>query len=135
MVNSRASSKSGRGEFLAVEAEDLEETRPASDGGDVVGIDFDTDVAAGQFAHDADKAPGREGGGAAGFDLGLHLAADADVEVGGGQLEEAAVGLNQNIGKNREGGPVADDMLDLLEPFEESFPFDLEFHNFFKISG
>ena len=39
-----------------------------------------------------------------------------------------ALGLQQNVGKNRQGRARADDVLNLLQTFEEFFFRDAEFH-------
>ena len=46
------------------------------------------------------------------------LAPDPDIEVGGGEVHCSFLGLQQNVRKNWQRSPGADDILHLLQSFE-----------------
>ena len=118
-----------RWELAIAEPEDLEERRAAADAGGVLVVDLDGDVLRWQLADDGGEAAGRQGGGARFVDFRLDLSSDADVEVGGGELELAVARFEQDVREDRQGGARADDVLDLLQPFEELVLRDLKLHS------
>ena len=81
-----------------------------------------------QLADDGEEPPRRQSGGAFLFDLRFETAAHAHVEIGRGQMDFAAFGLEQNVRKNRQRRAGADDVLHLLQTFEQLFFGDAEFH-------
>ena len=60
--------------------------------------------------------------------LRFETAAHADVEIGRGQVHLIAVGLQQDVGKNRQRRARADDVLNLLQTFEKLFFRNAKFH-------
>ena len=62
------------------------------------------------------------------FDLRFEASAHADIEIGRGQVNFIAIRLQQDIGKNRQRRARADDVLNLLQTFEEFFFRDAKFH-------
>ena len=58
----------------------------------------------------------------------FEAAAHADVEVGRRQANFTAVGLQKDVGKNRQRGARADDVLNLLQTFEKLFFRNAKFH-------
>ena len=111
------------------QAEDLEKALSAADGRRVLPIDLDLDFARGQLANDREKTPRRQRGRAFLFDVRLETSAHADVQIGRGQMDFVAFGLQQDVGKNRQRRARADDVLHLLQTFEQLFFRDAKFHD------
>ena len=110
------------------QAEDLEKALAAANRSRVLPVDLDLNFARGQLANDGEKPPRRQRGRAFLFHLRFEAAAHADIEIGRRQADFVAVGLQQNVGKNRQGRARADDVLDLLQTFEQLFFGDAKFH-------
>ena len=91
-------------------------------------IDFELNLARRKFANDGEKAARRQRGRAFLFHLRFEAAAHADVEIGRGQVDFVAVGLQQDVRKNRQRRARADDVLNLLQTFEQFFFRDAKFH-------
>jgi hypothetical protein len=62
------------------------------------------------------------------LDVGFHRAGDAHVKVGGGEGQPTVLGHQQHVREDRQGGPGADHVLDLLETFQEDFFGNTELH-------
>ena len=86
------------------------------------------DFGGGQLADDAREATGRQRGGAFFFDLGFGDAADADIEVGGRQVQSGSISLQEHIREDRQGRASAHDVLHDLQTFEELLFADAKFH-------
>ena len=91
-------------------------------------IDVELNFARGQLANDGEEPARRQRGRAFLFDLRFETSAHADVEIGRRQANFAAVRLQENVGKNRQRRARADDVLNLLQTFEQLFFRDAEFH-------
>ena len=107
-----------RREFFFRQAEDFEKALSAANRSGVLPINFDGDFAGGQFPNDGEQAARWQGGCAHLVDIGFKTSADSDIEVGGGEVHRSLLGLQQNVGKNWQRGPGADDILHLLQSFE-----------------
>jgi hypothetical protein len=59
----------------------------------------------------------------------LATAAHPDIKVGCGEMDFILGGLQQNVGKNWKCRASADDVLDLLETFEQFFFRNAKFHD------
>lgn len=82
----------------------------------MVGRAVKGDIHAGEFAHDGGEALDGERHGAGLLDLGLDLAADAEVKVGGGQRNVVLFRLDQHVAEDGHGGFGANDVEDLASP-------------------
>jgi len=69
------------------------------------------DFTFGKQAHELEKFFRRDGAGAFLFHLGVARGADAELEVGGGDVELVALGFNQQVGQNRDRRFAFDDTL------------------------
>ena len=56
------------------------------------------------------------------------MAAHAHVQVGRGHVDAVPVGLQQDVGEDRQRRARTDDALDLLQAFEELFLAEMKFH-------
>jgi len=117
-----------RREFLAAQAEHLEEGRAAADRGDVLFVDADLDVLGRQLADDGRQLARRQGGGTLLLDFGGHAAGHPDIEVGGRQLQDAVAGPQQDVGEDGQGGAGTDNVLHLLNGLLEGILADRELH-------
>lgn len=95
----------------------------------VLPIDLDLHFARRQFADDREEPPGRQRGGAFLLDVRLETSTHAHVEVGGGEVDFVAFGLQENVRKNRQRRARADHVLNLLQTFEQFFFRGAEFHD------
>ena len=129
MVNSFASSNFGSGgNSSSGRPRILKKLWPQRIEATFFAVDFDLDFAGGQFAHDVDEAPRRQRGRACLLNLRLDGTADADIEVGRGEANLAAVRLQEDVRKNRQRRACADHVLDGLQTFEELLFADAKFH-------
>ena len=129
MVTTLESSNFGkRRKFFLGQAENFEKALSAANRGGVLAIDVELNFARGQLANDGEEAARRERGGAFFFDLRFEAAAHADIEIGRRQANFTPVGLQEDVGKNRQRGARADDVLNLLQTFEKLFFRNAKFH-------
>src|SRR5882672_8976108 len=106
----------GKGrKFVGAEAVDLIKGGSGADAAGVAFVHFDLDFGVGQFTNDAEELFHGDGGRALFLDAGFDSAGDGDIEVGGGEFDAILFGADQDIGKNGQGGPGADDVLNRLE--------------------
>src|SRR5690606_34597208 len=96
--------------------------------GDVLFIDADLNVLGRQLADDGRQLARGKGGGPLLLDFGGHAAGDADVEIGGGQLQDAVASPQQDVGENGQGGARTDNVLHLLNGLLEGILADRELH-------
>ena len=115
-------------EFLFRQPEDLEKALAAPDGGSVLAVHVHLDLTGGQFPHDVEQTPGRQSGGAFLLHLRFKTPAHSDIQVGRGQVDLVPVGLQKHVGKDRKRRPRANDVLDLLQSFEQFFFGNAKFH-------
>src|SRR5207253_9845922 len=91
-------------------------------------IDIDRDVARGKFAHDIAKTARWQRGCSFLFHFRFKTSANTDIEISGRKMHFAVGGLEQDVGKNRQRRARADDILDLLQTFEQLFFGDAKLH-------
>src|ERR1700730_3048166 len=118
-----------RREFLLWQAEDFEKALSAANRSSILTIDIDLDFAHWQFANNVEEATRRQCGRAFFLDLRLKDSPDADVEVGSGEMNFVLVSLQKHVRQNWQGGASADDVLDLLQTFEQLFFRGAKFHD------
>ena len=82
--------------------EDLEKALAAADRSRVLPIDFDLNFARRQLADDGEEPPRRQGGGAFLLDVRFETAAHAHIQIGRGEMDFAALRLEQDVGENRQ---------------------------------
>jgi hypothetical protein len=85
--------------------------------------------AVGELAHDVIHHVGRHGGGAGLGDVGRNALDDLQVEVGGGQADGAGVGLNEDVGQDRNGVAALHDALHVVERLQERRALDDHTHS------
>jgi hypothetical protein len=100
----------------------------AADRGRVLPIDLDGNLARRELANNREETPRRQSGGAILLDIRFETAAHADIEISRGQVNFAPFGLEQDVRENGQGGARADDVLHLLQTFEQLFFSGAEFH-------
>jgi len=86
----------------------------------VVIEEFDGDVALGEELDVVVKLSGGDGAGAGFFDFDGGAGADGLIEIGGGDVEAVAVGFDEEVGQNGNGGLALDHALgggELLDQF------------------
>jgi hypothetical protein len=86
------------------------------------------DIHAGQFADDRCEALYRQGDRAGFLHLGLDLAADAEIEIRGGEGNLVLLRFNEHIAQDGHGGFGADHVEHLGEAVGEMIAIDFEFH-------
>jgi hypothetical protein len=94
----------------------------------VVGRTVEGHVDVGQFAHDGGQALDGQGDGARFLHLGLDLAADAQIEIGGGQRDLVLLRLDEHVAQDGHRGFGADHVEHLGEAVGEVIAVDFEFH-------
>ena len=94
----------------------------------IFSIDIDLDFTRRQLTDDVEKPTCREGGSALLFHFCFKTSANADIEIRGREMHFAVGGLEQDVGKNRQRRARADDILDLLQTFEQLFFRDAKLH-------
>src|SRR5207247_2624493 len=104
--------------LLFRQSEDFEKALSTADGSGVLSIDIKLDFTRGQLANDVEESPGRQGRGSFFFDLRLKTPAHADIEIGGREMNHFTIGLQKDVGKNRQRRARTDDVLHLLQTFE-----------------
>ncbi len=117
-----------RRKFFLGQTEDLEETLAAANGGRVLAIDLELNFARRQFANDGEEPTRRQGGGAFLVHFRFETAAHAHIQIGGGEMDFVAFRLQKHVRQNRQRGAGADDVLHLLQSFEQFLFRDAEFH-------
>jgi hypothetical protein len=85
--------------------------------------------AIGQLAHDLVQHHRRDGGGARAVHHGGGAVHHLDVQVGGAEADLRALGLDQHVGKDRDGVAPFHDRLRLCHGLEQRAAFDAEFHD------
>ena len=111
---------------------DFKKRSAAADARDIFLVGLDVDLA-GKFAHDAEQFfHGHRGGPWLGH-LGLNLAGDGHVQVGGGELHVAAFRAQQDVGEDGQRGAGADDVLHSLQAGYDLVFGDREIHARFII--
>ena len=123
------------GEFLGADAHDAEIGAAGGDLDLVRGAGVEGDVHIGQFAHDGGQPLDREGDGAAFLDLGLDFAADAEIEIRGGERDVVLVRLDQHVAEDGHGGFGPHDIEDLGQAVAEVVAIDLKFHRSGAVFG
>jgi len=101
---------------------------PAANRSGVLSIDVDLNIARRQLADDIEQTARRKRGRASFLNLRLKTSAYANVQIGRRQMDFAAIGLQKHVRQNRERGSGANDILDLLQTFEQFFFRYAEFH-------
>ena len=122
----------GRRELLLGQAINLEEAGAAAQGRDVFRVGLDADLRGGKFADDSSEPAGGQGGRARFFDLSDDLAADGNFQVGRCQAQASLRSFQQSVGKHGQSRTCADDVLNALQAFQESFFGDCELHVFIQ---
>src|SRR5438477_386239 len=82
-----------------------------------------------QFENDSEEASRRQRGRARLVYVRFETSTHTDIEIGGGEIDRSLFCLQQNVGKNRERGPSADDVLNLLQSFQYFLFRRAEFHS------
>ena len=116
-------------EFFFRQSEDLEITLAAANGSGVFSIDIDLDFTRRKLAHDVEEPARRKRGRPFLFHFRFKTSTNANVQVCRRQLNFAIACLQQDVGKNRQRGARANDILDLLQTFEELFFCSTELHD------
>ena len=92
-------------------------------------LELEVDPVAGrQRVDEVGQELGRDGRRAVGLDLAGHPVGDPDLEVGGGQLEPGVLGLEQDVGQDRQGAPARDGATDDGQAARQVLLHDREFH-------
>lgn len=116
----------------APEADHLGVASAGADLDPVVVEELDGDFAVGEELDVVVELAGGDGAGAGFLDLGFGGGAQGLVEVGGGDVDEATLGaiggVNEEVGKDGDGGLALDDGLDGGELFEEVLAGDGDLH-------
>ena len=89
----------------------------------------------GKLAHDVEQRLGRRGDRAGLLDLGLGRVRRLDVEVGGGEAQPVAFGLQQDVGQDRNGVPPLDHGLNVGQRTHQGIAVDGQFHSPNPVSG
>ena len=84
--------------------------------------------AVGQLAGDLVQGDRGDGGGAGALDHGIGAVQHLDVEVGGAEADLVALGLDQQVGEDRNGVAALDDGLRLADRLEQRRAFDADLH-------
>jgi hypothetical protein len=100
----------------------------APDGSGILSVNVYLNFARRQFTDDVEKTTGRECGRAFFFHVRFAATTHTDIEIGRGEVNFIAVRLQKNIGKNGEGSAGTNDVLDLLQAFEQFLFRDAKFH-------
>ena len=85
-------------------------------------------VAGRQRVDEVGQQLGRDGRRAVGLDLARDPVGDPDLEVGRGQLEPGVLGLEQDVGQDRQGAPVGHGATDDRQAARQVLLHDREFH-------
>ena len=118
-----------RRELVGVDALDVGLEPAAAEVERVAGLELEVDpVARRQRVDEVGQELGRDGRGAVRLDLAGHPVGDPDLEVGGGQLEPGVLGLEQDVGQDRQGAPVGDGATDDGQAARQVLLHDREFH-------
>src|SRR5260370_31409264 len=89
---------------------------------------LDLDVAFGKQAHEFEQFFRRDGAGAFFFNLRFAGSADAELEIGGGNVEASAFRLDKKIGEDGNGGLTFDHTLRGAKFIQQRGFCDAEFH-------
>ncbi len=89
----------------------------------------------GQLAHDVEEHMGRHRGRAAGASFGRNCIGDFDVEVGGFERELRTVGVQQDIGEDRNGIAPLDHAMDVAQRFQQFGTLDRDLHREIRCTG
>ena len=123
-----AGRRNGR-ELLGVDTLDTRLEPPGLDVQRLLGLELEIDPLVGrQPGDDVGQQPGRHGHRAAGIDLARHPVRHPDLEIGGGQLEAAVLGSEQDVVQDRKRAPGRDGAADDLETAGQVLLHDREFH-------
>ena len=96
-----------RRELLGVDALDVGLEPTAAEVERLARAQLEVDLVAGrQRVDEVGQELGRDGRRAVGLDLAGHPVGDADLEVRGGQLQPGVLGLEQDVGQDRQGAPA-----------------------------
>jgi len=116
----------------ATEADHLGVGASGADLNPMVVEELDGDFAVGEKFDVVVELAGGDGAGAGLFDFGLGGGAEGLVEVGGGDVDDAAIGsiggFDEEVGEDGDGGLAFDDGLDGGELFEEVLTGDGDLH-------
>jgi nudix-type nucleoside diphosphatase (YffH/AdpP family) len=107
---------------------DFEKALSAANRSGVLAVNFDGNFARGQFPNDGEQASRRQSGRAGLVHIRFKTSAHPDIQVGSGEMHRSLFGLQQNVGKNWQRGPGADDVLNLLQTFEKLLFRYAKFH-------
>src|SRR5437764_15143791 len=107
----------------------MEEALDTPDGGSILSIDIDLNFARREFANDVEKTARRQCSSSGVIYARLATAAYTDIKVGCGKMDFVFIGLQQDVGKNWKRCAGADDVLDLLQTFEQFVFGDVKFHD------
>jgi hypothetical protein len=100
----------------------------APDGGGIFSVNIYLNLTRRQFTDDVEEATSREGGRSFFFYVRFTTAAHTDIKICCGEMNFVTVRLQKNIGKDRKSSAGADDVLDLLQTFEQFFFRYTKFH-------
>src|SRR5919197_945808 len=114
--------------FFFGQPEDFEEALTAPDGSGVFPINVYLNFTRRQITDDVEETTGRQCGRSFFFHIRFAAATHTNIEIGCGKMNFVAVRLQKNIGKNGKSGAGANDVLDLLQAFEQFFFRDTKFH-------
>src|SRR5207248_4939717 len=111
------------------QSEDFEETLAAPNRSRVFAVDLDCYFDRRQLANDGEEAARRQRGRARLVHVRFKTSTHPDIEIGGGEIDRSLFCLQQDVGKNRQRGSSADDVLNLLQSFEYFLFRRAEFHS------
>ncbi|OBQ37216.1 MAG: hypothetical protein AN484_25180 [Aphanizomenon flos-aquae WA102] len=122
-----------RRELVSRKTGDLEDGTAGGDLHAVLAGEFDDGVAARKSANNGDEFLDRQGNATRRRDRGLDAAADAEIEVGGGQGDRVAFGFDEHVLEDRHRGAAPDDIGHAGEAVEKVIPVYLELHDDVRI--
>jgi hypothetical protein len=123
-----AGGRDGR-ELLGIDSLDPRLEAAGLDVKRLLGLELEIDPLVGrQSGDDVGQESGRRRGRAADLDLAGNPVRHPDLEVGGGQLEAAVLGSEEDVVQDRQGAPCRDGAADDLETSSQVLLHDREFH-------
>ena len=94
----------------------------------MAGSALDGDLEVGEGLDDFGEFANGQGERTGAADFGLDAAADAEIEIGGGEPDGIVLGLEEDVAQDGHGGAGAHDIEHLLEAGGKMLAVDLELH-------